>query len=83
MSRLNRNSLTHENSVKENDNFRFDILQDVLDPTKFVLYEVYKTAEAVAAHRETQHYLKWRDTVSSWMAKPREGLKYSLLFPAR
>lgn len=71
----------HENSVKEHDNFRFDILQDAQDPTKFILYEVYRTPEAVAAHRETGHYLKWRDTVATWMAKPREGMKYSLLFP--
>jgi (4S)-4-hydroxy-5-phosphonooxypentane-2,3-dione isomerase len=73
----------HENSIKETDNFRFDILQDILDPTKFVLYEVYRSPEAVAAHRETAHYIKWRDTVAPWMAKPREGIKYSLLFPVR
>ena len=72
----------HENSVKESGNIRFDILQDANDPAKFVLYEAYTTEQAVAAHKETAHYLKWRDTVAPWMAKPREGVKHNLLFPA-
>ena len=72
----------HENSVKENGNIRFDILQDASDPAKFVLYEAYTTEQAVAAHKETAHYLRWRDTVAPWMAKPREGVKHNLLFPA-
>ncbi len=73
----------HENSVKENGNLRFDILQDASDPVKFILYEAYETDQAAAAHKETAHYLKWRDTVASWMAKPREGAKHKLLFPER
>jgi len=74
--------LNHENSIRENGNLRFDILQDANDPTKFVLYEAYTSEEAVARHKETEHYLKWRDTVSNWMAKPREGVKHRMLFPA-
>lgn len=72
----------HENSIREPGNFRFDILQDAIDPGKFVLYEVYDNEQSVAAHKETPHYLKWRDTVSPWMQKPREGIKHKLLFPA-
>jgi autoinducer 2-degrading protein len=72
----------HEQSVKEPGNFRFDILQDAVDPGKFILYEAYEHQEAVAAHKETAHYKKWRDTVEPWMAKPREAVKYTLLFPA-
>lgn len=73
----------HENSVKEPGNLRFDILQDAQDPNKFVLYEAYATEEAVAKHKETAHYLKWRDTVAPMMAKPREGIKHALLFPEK
>lgn len=72
----------HENSTKEPGNFRFDILQDTANPGKFVLYEAYASEAAAAAHKETSHYLKWRDTVAGWMAKPREGVKHTLLFPA-
>ncbi|HEX6892922.1 MAG TPA: antibiotic biosynthesis monooxygenase [Chryseolinea sp.] len=73
----------HKNSVKENGNLRFDILQDMNDPGKFVLYEAYESDEAVVAHKETVHYLKWRDTVAPWMAKPREGVKHKIVFPER
>jgi autoinducer 2-degrading protein len=71
----------HENSIKEKGNLRFDILQDAQDACKFVLYEAYKTEEAVAAHKTTEHYFTWRDTVSPWMAGPREGVKHLMLFP--
>lgn len=50
------------NSALEPGVARFDVLQDQADPTQFVLVEVYKTAEAPAAHKETAHYLKWRET---------------------
>jgi autoinducer 2-degrading protein len=73
--------INHENSIKESGNLRFDILQDANDPGKFVLYEAYASQEAVAAHKDTQHYTQWRDTVAPWMEKPREGIKHKLLFP--
>jgi (4S)-4-hydroxy-5-phosphonooxypentane-2,3-dione isomerase len=73
----------HENSIKERGNFRFDILQDSQDSAKFVLYEVYESEQAAAAHKETTHYATWRDAVAPWMAKPREGVKHSLLFPIK
>ena len=68
-------------SVKEEGIARFDVVQQADDPTRFVLVEVYKTAEAPAAHKETAHYLKWRDTVAEMMAEPRQGIKYSNIFP--
>jgi autoinducer 2-degrading protein len=71
----------HEGSIREAGNRRFDILQDAGDPTKFVLYESYATAEAAAAHKETEHYLKWRETVADMMAEPRQGVPYIGLFP--
>ena len=69
------------NSVKEEGIARFDVVQQSDDPTRFVLVEMYKTAEAPAAHKETAHYLKWRDTVAEMMAEPRQGIKYSNIFP--
>jgi (4S)-4-hydroxy-5-phosphonooxypentane-2,3-dione isomerase len=73
--------INHENSVKEPGNFRFDVLQDSEKPARFLLYEAYESAEAVAAHKLTAHYTTWRDTVAPWMATPREGFKHKLLFP--
>jgi (4S)-4-hydroxy-5-phosphonooxypentane-2,3-dione isomerase len=70
------------NSIKEAGVARFDVIQQVDDPTKFILVEVYKTAEAPAEHKETTHYALWRDTVAEMMAEPRQGIKYSNIFPA-
>jgi autoinducer 2-degrading protein len=72
----------HRNSILEPDNLRFDALQSKDDPARFTLYEVYRSAEGAAAHKETPHYKKWKDTVAGWMAKPREGVAYNVLAPA-
>ena len=45
---------------------RFDVLQDIEDPNKIHLYEVYKDQAAVDAHRAAPHYTKWRETVQDW-----------------
>jgi quinol monooxygenase YgiN len=68
-------------SIQEPGIARFDVVQQQDDATKFVLVEVYRTAEAPAAHRETAHYLKWRDTVEPMMAEPRERALYNAVFP--
>jgi len=69
-------------SLGEPGVLRFDVLQQHDDPTKFVLYEVYRTPEAVAAHKETAHYLLWRDTVGPMMAAPRVGARFVNVAPA-
>ena len=75
--------LNHLGSVDEPGNRRFDVLQDDADPTKFVLYEAYDGEEDAARHKQTPHYLAWRDAVADMMAKPREGVAYRALYPAR
>lgn len=74
--------INHENSIQEPGNVRFDILQSSDDPAKFVLYEAYKSKTDAAAHKDTQHYLTWRETVAEWMAEPRQGIIYNGLYPA-
>ena len=69
------------NSVQEPGIARFDVIQQAEDPTKFVLVEVYKTSQAPAAHKETPHYRLWRDAVMKMMAEPRQGIRYSNIFP--
>ena len=70
-----------QNSVKELGIARFDVVQQQDDPTRFVLVEVYRTAEDPAKHKETTHYKKWRDTVAEMMAEPRQGIKLYNVFP--
>ena len=71
----------HEASSNEPGNRRFDILQSAEDPTRFILYEAYALKEDAIQHKQTSHYLKWRDTVANWMASPRQGVQYTGLFP--
>jgi autoinducer 2-degrading protein len=71
----------HKASVGEPGNIRFDVLQHPDDPTRFVLYELYRSADDAAAHKQTDHYRRWRDAVAPWMADPREGVIYNGLFP--
>ena len=68
-------------SVQEPGIARFDVIQQNDDPTRFVLVEVYRTAEATMQHKETAHYAAWRDTVAEMMAEPRVGVKYTNIFP--
>ena len=68
-------------SVKEPGIARFDVVQQLDDPTKFVLVEAYRTAEAPAAHKETKHYATWRDAVAPMMAVPRSSVKFASVFP--
>lgn len=69
----------HRHSGKEKGNIRFDVCQDPTNPCKFMLYEAYVDESSAAAHKETPHYLKWRDTVAPFMEQPRKGDKYNIL----
>ena len=64
-------------SRKEAGVARFDVLQQSDDRARFLLVEVYRTAEAPAAHKETEHYKTWRDTVADLMAEPRQSVKFT------
>ena len=69
------------NSVQEPGVARFDVVQSSEDPTRFVLLEVYRNADAPAAHKQTAHYQRWRDTVEPMMAEPRTAARYVNVFP--
>ena len=69
------------NSVLEPGIARFDVVQHLEDPTRFILVEVYRTPEDPARHKETAHYQTWRDTVEDMMAESRTSIKLTNLFP--
>lgn len=60
---------------------RFDVLADRGDPGHVVLVEIYRDDAAAAAHKDTEHYLTWRDTVEPMMARPRSSVKYVNVSP--
>ncbi len=64
-------------SLQEPGIDRFDVIQQIDDPTRFVLIEVYRDADAPARHKETAHYAQWRDAVAGMMAEPRSSVKYT------
>jgi len=70
-----------QNSIQEPGIARFDCIQQKDDHARFVLVEVYRTADDPGKHKETAHYQKWRDTVADMMAEPRTSVKYSNIFP--
>ena len=68
-------------SIQEPGIARFDLVQQTDDSSRFVLVEVYRDETAPLAHRETAHYVKWRDTVASMMQEPRTRATFCNLFP--
>jgi autoinducer 2-degrading protein len=71
----------HMGSVQEPGNIRFDLIQQADDPSRFMFYEAYESEEAVLTHKNTLHYLKWRETVQEMMAEPRKWVRYNILQP--
>ena len=68
-------------SVQEPGIARFDVVQQLDDPTRFVLIEAYRTVAGAAAHKDTAHYQTWRDAVAPMMAEARSSMKYTNVFP--
>ncbi len=64
-------------SIKEPGCKAFNVIQQIDDPTKFVLHEIYDDQAALDSHKTTAHYLAWRDAVGDLQAEPRYGLKYN------
>jgi quinol monooxygenase YgiN len=69
------------NSLQEPGIARFDVLQEQDAPTRFMLVEIYRSAEAPAAHKQTAHYRQWADTVADMMAVPRSSVKFAKVYP--
>jgi autoinducer 2-degrading protein len=68
-------------SLAEPGVLRFDVIQDEADAAHVVLVEVYRDADASAAHKRTPHYAAWRDAVAEMMAEPRASTRFSAVFP--
>jgi (4S)-4-hydroxy-5-phosphonooxypentane-2,3-dione isomerase len=64
------------NSRKEPGVVRFDVIQQVDDPSRFALFELYHDEQAIEAHRGTAHYAKWRDAVPAFLVTERTRTIY-------
>ena len=68
-------------SLKESGVARFDVIQQVDDPSHFELIEVYRTPSDPPKHKETAHYNKWRELAEPMLAEPRSRTVYENIFP--
>ena len=69
------------NSLLEPGIARFDVVQELSNPSRFLLVEAYRDDLAPTAHKETAHYRTWRETVEPWMAAPRSSTRYGEVHP--
>ena len=69
------------NSRQEPGVVRFDVIQQLDDPARIGLIEVYRSTEDFEKHKETAHYARWRDTVTDMMAETRYSHKYRNVSP--
>ncbi|GIF12690.1 putative quinol monooxygenase [Actinoplanes teichomyceticus] len=68
-------------SLREPGVRRFDVLQREDQPEHVVLSEVYADQAAADAHKQTEHYARWRDAVAPMMAAPRASTRFAAAFP--
>jgi autoinducer 2-degrading protein len=57
-----RNSL-----AREPDCLTFEVCHSLEDETEFLLYEIYRSADAFEAHKQTDHYAVFSETVAPWV----------------
>ena len=53
-----------ESVAKDPGCLRFDVSQEYDDPSKWILYEIYDTPDAHAAHRQAPHFLAFADVMA-------------------
>jgi autoinducer 2-degrading protein len=76
---ITRDNARH--SVQEPGIARFDVVQSLEEPTRFVLVEVYRDQDAPARHKETAHYNRWAEGVAHMLAEPRTRARFENIFP--
>lgn len=57
-------------SRQEPGNRRYDLYRDSARPATFHLIEAYADQAALEAHRQSDHYLRYREQARDWLAKP-------------
>ena len=78
---ISESTSNQNESLKEPEIKRFDVLQDSEDSGHFLLYEAYNSEQATLDHKETAHYKRWKSRVESMMQKPRESASFTAIAP--
>ncbi|MBU1314550.1 MAG: antibiotic biosynthesis monooxygenase [Alphaproteobacteria bacterium] len=69
--------INYEGTRQEPGNLRFDVLRKPDDDHGFVIYEVFKSAEALDDHRKTSHYQECVRRIDPILAGPRTKTFYN------
>jgi autoinducer 2-degrading protein len=64
--------LNQAGARQEPGNRRFDIFRSRDNPSHFLFAEAYDSEDSAIRHRETQHFLKWLETVTPLLEEPRQ-----------
>ncbi|HYN18731.1 MAG TPA: putative quinol monooxygenase, partial [Actinomycetes bacterium] len=57
----------------EPDCLRFDVVRNSDDPDHYLFYEVYRDEAGFAAHRDTEHFARWREAAGVCLSQPLEA----------
>ena len=69
--------INYEGTRQEPGNLRFDVLRDPADDHNFLIYEVFKSEEALNEHRKTSHYKECVRLIDPILARPRTKTFYN------
>lgn len=70
--------INYEGTRLEPGNLRFDVLRNPEDEHSFVIYEVFKSPEALDEHRKTPHYQECVRRIDPILASPRTKTFYKV-----
>ncbi len=65
-----------EQTINEAGNTRFELVQQVNDLSRFVMFEGYEDKAAMQAHMQGIPFMLWKSSVESMYAKKSLGLRY-------
>ncbi|PZO79475.1 MAG: autoinducer-2 (AI-2) modifying protein LsrG [Mesorhizobium amorphae] len=63
--------INYEGTRKEAGNLRFDVLRDPENESRFFIYEVFTSPEALEEHRNTEHYRECVRRIDPILTGPR------------
>jgi autoinducer 2-degrading protein len=75
-----------EKSNQEPGCIRYEVMQDVDDPSMMCLFQVFADADAYQAHQDSEHHKVWTGLSGGWRdpsARTRNELRYITPAPAK
>lgn len=74
--------LNAEATMTEPEAMRYDFLQNIEKPNKFLIIEVFRSDQAAKLHVRKPHNVLWRREVLSLLEMPRRIRRFKTIFPS-